>query len=371
MRTELRRVGTLTLKLLVGALSLATALLAVSPAYCAEIKAERLPKTGAAFISILGEITAGDLAKFRAVAVAEQDAVVWLGSPGGSTVEAIEIGKAIRLMGLRTFVTDDAPCTSACALIWLAGETRHLSAGARVGFHATYSQKNGQTSESGVGNAIVGNYLAKLGLSERAIIFATSAGPDSFNWLTADNADDVGISISTIASDENTEENQSDIKGAQRSDEIDSEIYRTVGAWTVGIDSTLGNGCFLLSSYEGGIYFRVGIDARDGISGYLLVFGENWKSIVIGKKYKTSVKFGKNDPWEADALGVELSGLKGLMLSFQDKALLDEFGKARSARIFYQDEEVSSLALSDTKVALEAMWRCQRAQPTKSDPFAD
>jgi hypothetical protein len=127
----------------------------------------------------------------------------------------------------------------------------------------------------------------------------------------------------------------------------------------------------LLNSYEGGVHFRVGIDARAEISGYLLIFGESWKSIVVDKEYRIGVKFGKNDPWEANALGVELSGLKGMMLSFEDKAFLDEFGKARSVRIFYQDQEVSNLILSDNKAALEAMWRCQFAQPSKADPFAD
>jgi hypothetical protein len=284
VRNELRRVGTFILRLLAGVLSSATVLLAVNPAYCADINAKKLPKTGILFISIEGEITPGDLEKFRAVAVAQKDAVVWLGSPGGSTVEAIAIGKAIRLMGLPTFVGDDAPCTSACALIWLAGETRHLSTGARVGFHAAYTQKDGQASESGVGNAIIGNYLSQLNLSERAIVFATSAGPGRFNWLSADNADDVGIPISTIASDGGVQEDRPAIKSAQRSDEVDSEIYKTVGAWTVGIDSTLGNGCFLLNSYEGGVHFRVGIDARAEISGYLLIFGESWKSIVVDKE---------------------------------------------------------------------------------------
>ncbi len=62
-----------------------------------------------------------------------------------------------------------------------------MSPNGRVGFHASYLDNDGQLEESGVGNALVGGYLANLNLSETAIIFATAAGPNELNWLTAEN----------------------------------------------------------------------------------------------------------------------------------------------------------------------------------------
>ena len=94
-----------------------------------------------------------------------------------------------------TAVLDGSTCTSACALVWLAGTPRYLGPEAHLGFHASYSDEGGRLVETGVGNAIVGHYLSQLDLPEDAAVFATIASPYEINWLTADNSGEAGIAF--------------------------------------------------------------------------------------------------------------------------------------------------------------------------------
>lgn len=149
-------------------------------------------------IVLVGDITASDAAEFRALSLRYKKAVVILSSNGGALMPAIEIGKIIKLAGFVTFVPNDAVCASSCALIWVAGTTRLLGPKGRVGFHASYRTNNGKPEESGVANALVGNYLTLLNLSERAVIFATRASPDRISWLTKANKATAGIEFEEL-----------------------------------------------------------------------------------------------------------------------------------------------------------------------------
>jgi hypothetical protein len=159
--------------------------------HAADITHEKIK--GAGLIAIEGDISSGDLEKFRQISVKYTKAVVALDSNGGALLPAIGIGKIIKIAGFATVVPEGATCASSCALIWLAGEARYLSPEGRVGFHASYRNNDGKLEESGVANALIGNYLTKLNLPEKAIIFATTAPPDKIMWLNAANKITAGI----------------------------------------------------------------------------------------------------------------------------------------------------------------------------------
>jgi hypothetical protein len=88
-------------------------------------------------------------------------------------------------------------CASACAIAWLGGARRHLDPSSSVGFHAAYIDENGRQIESGVANALVGSYANRLGLTDNAIIFITSAGPREMNWVQTGSNNANGIAFST------------------------------------------------------------------------------------------------------------------------------------------------------------------------------
>jgi ATP-dependent protease ClpP protease subunit len=155
---------------------------------------------GSNVIHISGVISAGDAEKFNlATGTISGGTVVFLASEGGSALEGMSIGHSIRAKGYSTAVANDTECSSACAMIWLAGKTRYMGNSARVGFHAAYTDKGSDAQESGVGNALAGAYLTKLGLSYKAVVFATMAHPNEITWLRPDDAKRTGIQFSALA----------------------------------------------------------------------------------------------------------------------------------------------------------------------------
>lgn len=67
--------------------------------------------SGEMMIALVGEITTGDAEKFRKLAITHPKAFLLLGSNGGTIVEALEIGRIVRLQGYVTLVVRDAPAT--------------------------------------------------------------------------------------------------------------------------------------------------------------------------------------------------------------------------------------------------------------------
>lgn len=154
-------------------------------------------KTGkdqrAPIIALDGEILAGDFDKFSAAVGDNYGAVLVLSSPGGATLDALDIGRMVSRMGMVTYAKAGASCSSACALIWLAGKSRYVGRSAQVGFHATSSEENGKVEVSGFGNALVGAYLAELGMSADAIVFMNEASPMSMQYLDLEKAKEIGV----------------------------------------------------------------------------------------------------------------------------------------------------------------------------------
>jgi len=75
-----------------------------------------------------------------------------------------------------------------------------MEADSRIGFHAAYEiDANGQPKPNSAANAIVGAYLNGFGLSVDAIIYITKSGPESMQWLTADDANLLGIAVELLA----------------------------------------------------------------------------------------------------------------------------------------------------------------------------
>jgi hypothetical protein len=124
-------------------------------------------------------------------------AIVAFDSDGGSLVAGLQIGEIIRLKNFTTVVFDQTSCASSCALAWLGGTRRFMGSTARIGFHAAY---NGGTREvTSTGNALVGAYLNKIGLPYSAVVYITSASPDSITWLSKPDAEKLGIEVSLFA----------------------------------------------------------------------------------------------------------------------------------------------------------------------------
>lgn len=167
-------------------------------AYAADITSVPLDKTGEGAIFITGEITLEDREHFLTKISPFSSGVVVLNSDGGNAYAGIEIGKAIRMRGFKTWVPSGSSCVSACGIVWLGGTTRLMGKTALIGFHSVYKIRGGAPVETGAGNAVYGAYLAQLGLSDRAIYYLSNAPPSSMNWLTPAQAENFGINLAVF-----------------------------------------------------------------------------------------------------------------------------------------------------------------------------
>ena len=149
---------------------------------------------GRVFVDVVGQINDEDFKTFKEktdqiypIGVGpNKQVIVTLISYGGHAKGGLLISDWIRKRGMSTFVPGDRTCTSACALIWLAGRPRNVGDNSLIGFHATFDPKTRQAT--GAGNAVIGGYLRDLGLGYDAIAFMTRAGPTSVEWLIPDRA---------------------------------------------------------------------------------------------------------------------------------------------------------------------------------------
>jgi hypothetical protein len=331
--------------------------------------------SGTRVISIEGEITYGDEKKFNDLTIGVEQANVLLGSQGGSTVAAIRIGETIRLKGYGTIVFNGMDCNSSCALIWLAGTPRMLAQTGRVGFHASYTGGNGAERESGFGNAIVGRYLTLLNLPERAVFFATSASPNSLNYYDKTKVFSSGIDAKFVDDFVPTRTAPPPIYYSApttiNTKKADTKFIKNIGSWELYVDSTLGEGCFILGRWKGGTTLRLGYSPIYASKYYIILADAKWASLKLGEKYKIEIKFDDDTPWESNAKSVEIGGVKTLYSPFSDDSLFDEFVRSKMIRISYGGSVITTMYQQDNAIAVAALKSCQIAQQRDgSDPFA-
>ena len=341
---------------------------------------------GKIVLLLTGTIEHGDAARFRSEASKYDKAEVVLESDGGALSDALEIGKAIRLQGYGTAVLNGSDCNSACALIWLAGTPRKLSKSGRVGFHAAYTDASGPAQESGVANAMVGRYLTLLNLPEDAVIFATTAPPSRLTWLTTANYRDTGIDLESIndvdwgktstTASSPTPPPLISIQPTARAgnaNEDDTKLWKRVGGWSVRLDPSLLNGCFLYTTYEKGTILRIGVNREKENGYYMLLANSAWSSLQVGNTYDVQVQIGANTPWDAPMKAVNMNGSTALAVTFSDSRLWNEFVSSTNLRVTREGKSVANLSIADSRQAFDELVSCQKyadAHTPAADPFA-
>jgi hypothetical protein len=128
-----------------------------------------------------GMIGRGSYREFRRAVSRSKAEVVVLEGPGGILGEALLIAEEVRRRGLTTIVAADRRCASACAIIFLAGRTKHMGPGAAVGLHAA-SFENGVADPQAT--SIMAGYLRQLGVPSSTLQRMASTAPQDIRWLT-------------------------------------------------------------------------------------------------------------------------------------------------------------------------------------------
>ena len=149
---------------------------------------EILPNDDQAFLAAVERATRDD-----------NEALVVLASPGGALGAGMHIGLIIREANLPTFVPDGEICASACALAWLAGAPRMMTERSEIGFHQPYDERDGRMVASIEANAVVGHYIATIGMGPEIVSFAVAAPPDQMGWLDLGTATTIGLDVVEVA----------------------------------------------------------------------------------------------------------------------------------------------------------------------------
>lgn len=136
--------------------------------------------------------------------------------------------------------------------------------------------------------------------------------------------------------------------------------YGEAGGWEVMIDTSLGNGCFLISEFEDGSVVRIGFDRNAG-NGYVATFNEAWGDIVEGQEYPVSFMLD-DQQYDGMAVGLSLSGLPGAMISFDNVDFLADLATRQTLSLSNESGEVMVVDLSGSGAAIEQTIACQEEQ---------
>lgn len=142
-----------------------------------------------------------------------------------------------------------------------------------------------------------------------------------------------------------------------------SPEWGTAGGWTIAVDQTIGNACFIIAEYEGSTVLRLGFNPSDR-NAYILISNDNWESIEVGKDYLIEIEFDTAGPWEVSASGWSLAGQDqgGILLAmFDNTDFIKEFVRKHEMIIRYQGQEIERLTLKGSRAAVSEMIRCQEA----------
>jgi hypothetical protein len=159
--------------------------MAVGPAAAAQFQKIDLPNGAGDGILISGMITAGDDARFHALAATLPHAIVVTTGPGGLVGPALAIGSETRARGWSTLVPAGTQCASACSMIWLAGSERMLGENAQIGFHAMSMAHNGQYQETHDVDNVLRQWLTDLGYAMDATATIVNTHSASIRWFDA------------------------------------------------------------------------------------------------------------------------------------------------------------------------------------------
>ena len=92
------------------------------------------------YIEVDGPIEQGDLERLKTAYKdprVPQNTTLIMHSPGGDGEEMVKLIEYIKQKRLNTRVTNNSRCMSACAYMWLAGNTKYSDKSSVIGFHVS------------------------------------------------------------------------------------------------------------------------------------------------------------------------------------------------------------------------------------------
>jgi hypothetical protein len=153
-------------------------------------------------LTVTGTIMPGSAASFaEAVAsYAEYVKTVALDSPGGSVLDALEMGRLIREKGFATSVAAGSLCASSCPLVFAGGEERLATARSAIAVHQIYAATPSDStlasrlaaagsamSDAQTMTAEISRYLIDMGVDAEVWLRALETPPDRLSYFSPED----------------------------------------------------------------------------------------------------------------------------------------------------------------------------------------
>jgi hypothetical protein len=123
-----------------------------------------------------------------------------LDSPGGSVIDALEMGRLIREKGFTTSVAAGSLCASSCPLVFAGGKERLATASSAIAVHQIYAATPADTTLASrlaaAGNAMsdaqsmtaeISRYMLEMGVDAEVWLRALETPPDRLSYFSADD----------------------------------------------------------------------------------------------------------------------------------------------------------------------------------------
>ena len=154
---------------------------------------------------------------------------------------------------------------------------------------------------------------------------------------------------------------------------------KNIQGWTVVIDRTIENSCFIISGFDNEMLLRFQFNTTQK-NVQFIVANAQWDSLENGQEYDLEVAFGDQPPWTGLAKGHRWNDLlPSLILSVpvEDRkasSFMREFTATDTVKISHAGTEIAHLALTGAGEAVDSMLACQASManadaPLDHDPF--
>jgi hypothetical protein len=158
------------------------------------------------------------------------------------------------------------------------------------------------------------------------------------------------------------------------SEGTDTRLWKSIGWWSIGIDPTQNDRCFVVATYQDGTLLRFGFQGDDGTGPmYLGVGNEKWTSLTDGDQLQ--FQLDRRGKWPAPATATGILGFPFLLVGVEKADFFDELARRRNLRVHYKGKEIANLRLDKSRAAVNEWIECQKSMGTvrgqrKPDPFA-
>lgn len=141
----------------------------------------------------------------------------------------------------------------------------------------------------------------------------------------------------------------------------ESEVWDTIGEWTIRVKSEDGNRCFASRTMDNGTEVQIGTEPTLN-GGYFAIYNSKWTGIEEGEQGFVEFDFGTSR-FGGDAIGQIENGVPGGYAFFDNPAFVQDFARKQSVRIVGSSGAGFDMDLTGTSSAIRAVLACQDDQP--------